>query len=386
MPRSRASAGLFWILLCAAGLLPGGGAGAQTEEEQARAELEQLQQQIELVSRELASARTQLSDQQEQLRSAELRLGQLQQEISANLAAIAATEAELETLGERQLELEQARDAQQVRIGTELRAAWQMGQQGTLKVLLNQESPHTVARAMAYYRYFFHARNNLVAEYRTTLEELAAVRAQSETAAAELLAQQATLEAQQREVLASRQEREQLIAALAASISSQDEELAQLQRDRQELEELLQAIEQAMVELQLPESYQPFASTRGTLAWPVDGRRGNSFGSSRGAGGMRWHGINLAADEGTAVRAIHHGRVVYADWLRGSGLLLILDHGDGYMSLYAHNQSLLKEVGQWVAPGTPISTVGNSGGLDQAGLYFEIRKDGKPVDPVVWCR
>ena len=160
--------------------------------------------------------------------------------------------------------------------------------------------------------------------------------------------------------------------------------MQQLQRDRQELEELLEAIEQAVVELQLPEDYQPFASTRGTLAWPVDGRRRNSFGASRGAGGMRWHGINLAAAEGSAVRAIHHGRVVYADWLRGSGLLLILDHGDGYMSLYAHNQSLLKEVGEWVAPGTPISTVGNSGGLDRAGLYFEIRKDGKPVDPVVW--
>ncbi|MEQ8802636.1 murein hydrolase activator EnvC family protein [Haliea sp.] len=385
MPRSRATAGLIWILVCL-GLLATGGAGAQTEEEQARAELEQLQRQIELVSKELASARTRLSDEQEQLRAAELRLGQLQREISANLAAIAATEAELATLRAREEELALARDRQQVRIGTELRAAWQMGQQGSLKVLLSQESPHTVARAMAYYRYFFHARNKLVAEYRSTLEQLAAVRARGEAAAAELSAQQATLQAQRQEVLASRQQREQLIATLAASISSQGEQLQQLQRDRQELEELLAAIEQAVVELQLPEDYQPFASTRGTLAWPVDGRRRNSFGASRGAGGMRWHGINLAADEGTAVRAIHHGRVVYADWLRGSGLLLILDHGDGYMSLYAHNQSLLKEVGEWVAPGTSISTVGNSGGLDRAGLYFEIRKDGKPVDPVAWMR
>ncbi len=383
MPRRRATSGLLCLLCC---LLAANGAGAQTEEEQARADLEQLQQRIELVSQELVSARSRLSEEQEQLRAAELRLGELQQEIGENIAAITATEAELKALGERQQELEQARDSQQVRIGTELRAAWQMGQQGTLKVLLSQESPHTVARAMAYYRYFFHARNELVSQYRATLEELAAVRSRSETAASRLLAQQATLQAQRQEVLASRQEREQLIASLAASISSQDEELQQLQRDRQELEELLEAIARAVVELQLPEDYQDFASTRGELAWPVDGRRDNSFGSSRGAGGMRWHGINLAADEGTAVRAIHHGRVVYADWLRGSGLLLILDHGDGYMSLYAHNQSLLKEVGEWVAPGTPISTVGNSGGLDRAGLYFEIRKDGKPVDPVVWCR
>jgi septal ring factor EnvC (AmiA/AmiB activator) len=385
MPRERVPAALLRLCLWAC-LLAAGNASGESEEEQARAELKQLQQQIELVTRELASARTQLSDQQEELRATELRLGQLQREISANLSAIASTEQELEVLEARQRELEQARDGQQVRIGTELRAAWQMGQQGTLKVLLNQESPHTVARAMTYYRYFFHARNNLVAEYRATLEELIAVRDRSEAAAGELLAQQAALEAQRQEVLASRQERELLIASLAASISSQDQELQQLQRDRAELEALLEAIAQAVVELQLPEDYQPFASLRGALPWPVDGRRSNSFGASRGAGGMRWQGINLVAEEGTTVRAVHHGRVVYADWLRGSGLLLILDHGDGYMSLYAHNQSLLKDVGEWVAPGTPISTVGNSGGLDQYGLYFEIRKGGKPVDPVVWCR
>jgi len=385
MPRQRVSAALLRLCLCTC-VVAAGSASGESEEERAQAELKQLQQQIELVTRELESARTQLNDEQEQLRAAELRLGQLQREISANLTAIASTEQELEALEARQRELEQARDGQQVRIGTELRAAWQMGQQGTLKVLLSQESPHTVARAMAYYRYFFHARNNLVAEYRATLEELSAVRARSEAAAQELLAQQASLEAQRQEVLASRQERELLIASLAASISSQDQELQQLQRDRAELESLLEAIAQAVVELQLPEDYQPFTSLRGALPWPVDGRRSNSFGASRGAGGMRWQGINLVAEEGTTVRAVHHGRVVYADWLRGSGLLLILDHGDGYMSLYAHNQSLLKDVGEWVAPGTPISTVGNSGGLDQYGLYFEIRKDGKPVDPVVWCR
>jgi septal ring factor EnvC (AmiA/AmiB activator) len=101
---------------------------------------------------------------------------------------------------------------------------------------------------------------------------------------------------------------------------------------------------------------------------------------------MRWQGINITASEGSTVRAIHHGRVVYADWLRGSGLLLILDHGEGYMSLYAHNQSLLREVGEWVAPGTPLGTVGSSGGLAESALYFEIRKQGKPLDPAAWCR
>jgi septal ring factor EnvC (AmiA/AmiB activator) len=376
-------------LILAVGLLSpplGTPAWAEGEEDAARASLAELQAQIKSVTNQLDRARNQLSTEQKQLREAERRLGQLQQAIGNNREAIRNTEAELASLASRSAELEAARDRQQVRIGTELRAAWQMGQQGTVKVLLNQESPHTVARAMAYYRYFFQARNELVVTYRATLAELAAVAAHSEAAARQLGEQQAELQSQQEALLASRAEREQAIAALATNIRNKDDELQQLERDREELEQLLESIKQAIVEIELPADYKPFASRKGSMTWPVDARRNNSFGASRGLGGMRWQGINLTADEGSTVRAIHHGRVVFADWLRGSGLLLIVDHGDGYMSLYAHNQSLLKEVGEWVAPGTPVSTVGSSGGLERAALYFEIRKDGKPLDPVAWCR
>ena len=152
------------------------------------------------------------------------------------------------------------------------------------------------------------------------------------------------------------------------------------------MESLLQAIEEAVVNLQVPENYQAFKSAKGKMPWPVSGKPSNRFGKSRNEGKMRWQGITIPAKEGTTVKAIHHGRVVYSDWLRGSGLLLIIDHGDGYMSLYAHNQSLLREVGEWVSAGTPISTVGDSGGLDRAALYFEIRHQGKPTNPASWCR
>jgi septal ring factor EnvC (AmiA/AmiB activator) len=121
------------------------------------------------------------------------------------------------------------------------------------------------------------------------------------------------------------------------------------------------------------------------MPWPVKGKPSNTFGRARNEGKMRWQGITIPAKEGVTVRAIHHGRVVYSDWLRGSGLLLIIDHGDGYMSLYAHNQSLLRDVGEWVTAGTPISTVGSSGGRDRAALYFEIRHQGKPTNPAKWC-
>jgi septal ring factor EnvC (AmiA/AmiB activator) len=121
------------------------------------------------------------------------------------------------------------------------------------------------------------------------------------------------------------------------------------------------------------------------MAWPVEGRITERFGRPRNSGKMKWQGVRLKAETGATVSAIHHGRVVYADWLRGSGLLLVIDHGEGYMSLYAHNESLLRDVGEWVSTGAAIATVGDSGGQSEAGLYFEIRKDGKPTNPQAWC-
>ena len=127
-------------------------------------------------------------------------------------------------------------------------------------------------------------------------------------------------------------------------------------------------------------------AARGAMRWPTEGRLGNRFGRPRNQGKMRWRGVTINAETGTPVNAIHHGRVVYADWLRGSGLLLVLDHGEGYMSLYAHNETLLRDVGDWVTAGAPIATVGASGGRERPALYFEIRHRGDPVDPGDWCR
>ena len=132
--------------------------------------------------------------------------------------------------------------------------------------------------------------------------------------------------------------------------------------------------------------YQPFGKLKGKLPWPVVGKPSNRFGRYRNGTSLRWQGLTIPSTEGNRVEAIHSGRIVFADWLRGSGLLVIIDHGDGYMSLYAHNQSLLKEIGDWVNPGDTIATVGNSGGQQRSGLYFEIRHNGKPTDPKRWCK
>ena len=373
---------LFALLL---GGLPGAATG-EPEEHETRSKLEQLQAEIKRISDEISSDTERKDSLQRELREAELELGRLQADVAANQRAIAASRDELAGLQQQRGELETARDAQQARIALELKTAWQLGQQGQVRVLLNQESPHTIARVMAYYRYFFQARNELVASYRETLRQLQELEQRIAATLEQLASQQETLEEKQTGLLAAQANREQALARLNDSITTKAGQLRQMEQNRKELEKLLAAIEKAVADLEVPEDYQPFKSAQGKMPWPLAGKRSNSFGRPRNEGKMRWQGVTIPAREGASVRAIHHGRVVYADWLRGSGLLMIIDHGDGYMSLYAHNQSLLREVGEWVTAGTPISTVGNSGGQEQPSLYFEIRHQGKPTNPAQWCK
>ncbi len=359
---------------------------AQSEEEQTRAALDQLEEDIARINWEISSASSKRSKLEEQLQTAEVELGRLQREISENRDAIADNKRELARLASEREELEEARDNQQERIAEEMKGAWQMGEQSQLKLLLNQEDPNTLSRTMAYYRYLFEARSELIDEYRNTLAELMGVQQKIDATTITLAEREDSLKAQQQELIDAQGERELAVLNLSASINTSAEQLKEKEADRQKLENLLAAIEEAVVKLQVPEDYQPFNKVRGKMPWPVAGKPSNSFGRPRNEGKMRWQGVAIPADEGATVRAIHHGRVVYADWLRGSGLLLIIDHGDGYMSLYAHNQSLLKDVGEWVTAGTAISTVGNSGGQDRYALYFEVRHQGKPVDPAIWCQ
>lgn len=368
-----------------AALLPGLTLG-QAEEHETRSRLEQLQRDIKRINREISSDSALKNTLQQQLRKAEKELGTLQRDMAANKTAIKVSETELGELNQQRSKLEQARDAQQARIALELKTAWQLGQQSQVKVLLNQENPHTVARAMAYYRYFFEARNELVSSYRETLAQLEALEQRIAATLEQLALQQASLEQQQAELVSAQATREQALAKLNDSLKGKAAQLKQMEQNRKKLEGLLAAIEKAVADLEVPDNYQPFKSAKGKMPWPLPGKRSNSFGRPRNEGKMRWQGVTIPAKEGSGVKAIHHGRVVYADWLRGSGLLLIIDHGDGYMSLYAHNQSLLREVGEWVTAGTPISTVGNTGGQERSALYFEIRHQGKPTNPTRWCK
>lgn len=358
----------------------------QTDEEAARDKLQRLQKEINRVSGELSTDSQRRDTLQLELKAAEIELGKQQRDIAINLDAIARTSDELTTLRSERDAMEVARDEQQANIAREMKTAWQLGQQGQIKVLMNQESPDTMARVLAYYRYFLEARKDLILSYRETLNQLENLETRIANTLDDLKLKQSTLAEQQALLLTAQTRRTTALNELIENIDSKSGLLEQMQRDQEELEILIGAIKEAVAELEVQIDYQPFSAAKGSMPWPLNARRSNNYGRPRNDGDMRWQGITIPAKAGTEVTAIHHGRVVYADWLRGSGLLLIIDHGDGYMSLYAHNQSLLREVGEWVSAGTPISTVGNSGGQEKSALYFEIRHQGKPTNPGSWCR
>lgn len=360
---------------------------AQTEEEKAHKQLQQLQLDMQRVTREIGRDKARKDSLQGQLRQTEVDLGKLQGKIRDNEGARDQAKQQLADLKTQRDELELARDGQQLSIATELKSAYRLGRQGQVQVLLNQEEPDKVARAMTYYRYFLAAREQHIADYRDTLVQIAKVEPQITSLSQQLEDTALDLEKQRKKLRNAKAARELAVANLAAGIQNKDGELKQMQGNRKELERLLEAIEVAVVNLQVPDNYGAFKSAKGKMPWPVAGKKPvNRYGKYRNEGKMRWQGVSISAKEGTSVTAIHHGRVVYADWLRGSGLLLIIDHGEGYMSLYAHNQTLFKEVGEWVTAGMPVSTVGSSGGQDSAALYFEIRHNGKPTNPAGWCR
>jgi septal ring factor EnvC (AmiA/AmiB activator) len=259
------------------------------------------------------------------------------------------------------------------------------GRAERLKMLLAQEDPATLGRMLVYYRYFGLARAAHIAEVSTQLADLERLADDIDLRTREL----AELESNQASEVArldtARAERREAVAALENRIESRQEQLSRLEAQAQVLEKLLEELQRAARDFPML-AKQPFERTRGRLPWPVKGQVAARFGEPRAGGPLRWRGVLIAAPAGTDVRAPHYARVIYADWLPGMGLLLVLDHGDGYLSLYGHNERLYRAVGDQISPGDVIAAVGDAGGDARAGLYMEIRKGKTPLDPTKWLR
>lgn len=270
-------------------------------------------------------------------------------------------------------------------LSRELQGAYMMGKQERIKLLLNQEDPAAVGRMMVYHGYFSRARAGRMLEIHAVLEELNRI----ETEVTGQQADIARLQAQQQEKssrLASEQDkRREILAQVESRLKDKTVELKNLEQDEQRLHKLVQSLRKALKDIPAAAGkYKSLQSLKGRMRWPVAGRITMRYGERHASGKLRSRGVLIATHPGSDVSAIAKGRIAFADWLRGFGLLLIIDHGDGFMSLYGHNRSLYKSVGEWVNPGELIAAAGNSGGQQQSGLYLELRKEGRPFDPGPW--
>lgn len=370
------------VLLCTSGVCAAD--SGQIAQEQAR--LEAVRERIGSLRRELDSVRGEYDAGQAALEKTDRSIGRITADVRELDNREAAMRKEL-------ARLESERDAVRTRLGRmrtvlaqELQTAYRNGRQERIRLLLNQDDPARIGRMLTYQGYFTRARSRRMDDFRAALDELHLTEQGMVEQQQQLAELRAEKQRQAGELGTEKSRQAGLLERLGKRLSSGQAELASLEADEIRINKLLETLRQALRDMPVDSGREPLAKLKGKLAWPVPGRIDMRYGAGQAAGKMRARGVHIATASGTDVKAIARGRVVFADWLRGFGLLLILDHGDGYMSLYGENSSLYKGVGEWVGRGEVIAAAGNSGGQLRTGLYLELRKDGQPVDPAGWFR
>lgn len=351
--------------------------------EDVQAELDALKQNIDRINRRLEAERARRKSEQAALARTEQALARIALELRNTRADLEQARGRERDLLARAEEIESAVDARRRTLAEQLRIAYRVGRQSRLKALLNQEDPAEISRVLALHGYLGRARLDAIAALGAELQRLESVRTEQQQVASRLQSlaeRQAAAKSGQDEALAQRQA---ALAALDDSIRDQAERLVEMQDAAAELEALLGELASALADIPPETAIKPFAELRGRLPMPIDAPVRAAFSDVR-SGNVTWQGWLIQTEVGAPVEAVAYGRVAYADWLRGYGMMLIVDHGDGFMTLYGQNQSLIAEVGDWVAPGDVVALAGNTGGNSAPGLYFQIRRDGQPVDPAVW--
>lgn len=367
-------------------------AGAQTDrraapsQKQKEAELKRVNARIERV-RKAVNADLQKRDKlSAELRDSELGVQEARRQLEEARAQRVASEARLKDLEREQARREGELGAERGALAGELRAAYVNGREEQLKLLLNQQDPASVGRMLAYYGYFGRARAERIEGIRDQLEHLALVRERIAVEAQRLEAIEARQEQELAALHGAQQKRTRAVGAIDAQLKSQGGEIKRLESQARGLEKLITELRKALDNPPVAKQ-APFEPLRGKLPWPVpQGKVLARYGQPRAGGSLRWQGMLIGTERGARVRAPFAGRVAYADWLPGMGLMIVLDHGGGYLSLYGHNDQLFRKVGEDVAAGDVIGSVGDSGGNDQAALYFEVRRGRQPVNPEIWLQ
>lgn len=387
---TAAATRLIFLLRLLLALLPGAAlpaaASPQTDPVAAQKELRQVQDRLKQMQQTLQATQGQRSTAEKALKKAEQTIGASRARLREVTRQQTEAQADLARLETEQQRLEARRRQQQAAIKANLVAAYKSGRQEYVKMLLNEEDPQALSRHLKYYDYVHSARRHKLDAFNQTLQELTRNREQQGQRLVELETLHAELSQQQAQLEQAQADRKASLARLDARLRDSTHQVKQLQANQASLEKVLKAARESLAGLPRHMGSGPFAQLQGKLRWPTRGPLLHRFGSLREDGALRWNGVLIAAGEGSPVQAIAHGRVVFADWMRGFGNLIIIDHGAGYMSLYGQNESLHQSPGDWVSAGDLIARSGNSGGAARPGLYFEIRHRGKPVDPGRWCK
>jgi len=391
-------------------------AGAN-EVESRKAELDALKQRLQALQSEFNAAEENRTEAADELRQSERAISDSMRQLRTLQQQQRESNTELQALQRQVAAVEQNIEQQQARLGRAIRGAYQRGQGDALKLMLSGRDPNQTARDLRYLASLSRAQLELIESLRGDLARLAQLRAEAERKATALSELQRARQEEQKKLRSERREREQVLSRLSDQISKQRRQIAILKRDERHMTELVERLNRVMaqrqkeararaekapsaqakaggksplaVNKQTPEPFRgdkPFSRLKGSLRLPVEGELMNRFGAPREEGGVSWKGLFIRAAQGASVKAIAAGQVVFSEWLRGFGNLIIVDHGEGYMSLYSNNESLYKQVGDDVQPGDAIAAVGNSGGQADSGLYFEMRYQSRPINPMQWVK
>ncbi|MEX1228144.1 MAG: peptidoglycan DD-metalloendopeptidase family protein [Marinobacter sp.] len=368
------------------GWLLSAGQPLMAEQEVTPAQVAALKEQISDIDEWLKDAEEDRSDLEQELVATERSINQLTRERRSLETRARQQKEKLDELQIQASELLSTLDRQRESLKKQIRAAWMEGDAPAVKVLLNEIDPQTIARTMTYYEYLSSDAIQRLEDFNATLKKLNATQKSTRATQVELTQLQAQLAERQSQLTDRKQQRERTLTALKSDISSRESERASLEADRSRLEDLLREVEEAIARIPSPNESKPFKALKAKLPWPARGKVNHRFGDSLAQGKLKYNGILITTGKESDIAAVHYGRVVFANWLRGFGLMTIVDHGDGYMSLYGHSSSLLKSPGDWVDAGEAIAVAGRSGGTDEASVYFEIRYKGKPQNPQTWLK
>lgn len=413
-----------WLLL---GLLAANVSMAAKQADAVKADLKDVHKKIESLKKELDASTDAHKDAADALKASETAISQAQKKLHEINLKQKQNTATLSQLKQQSLKVSDALAQQQQQLSQLLYQQYVHGNQSYTQLMLENKDPSSVARDLKYFAYIAKARGELIADMQGNLTKIQTLNDTTATKLAEVAALKAKQEAERKALLQQKQEKAKVVKSLSQKIAAQRNEISKLKRDEKNLSSLVTKLakiaaaqkkkrlaqqkakakikaSQSVSSSKKPAEKQPdnqvvaknetlpdndvdgirFASLRGKLRLPVRGEVSNRFGAVRADTGVSWKGLFIKAKEGNEVKSIASGQVVFADWMRGFGNLIIVDHGSGYMSLYGNNQALLKSVGENVSGGDTIAAVGNSGGNESHGLYYELRKNSVPFDPLSW--